>query len=302
MTVSEALAAIRSHGLGERIIYFYVADDDDRLVGVVPTRRLLTAAVDAPVADIMIAKVIAIPHTATLAEACEFFVLHKFLAFPVVDENRVVRGIVDVELYTKELFDLADVEQAPDTLFESLGFHISQLRGASPLRSFRFRFPWLLATIAGGTLCAILTSVFETTLAKSLVLAFFLALVLGLAESISIQSLTLTIQALRSSRPSLRGYLRALRREMLAAILLGIGCGSLVGIIVFVWHSAGRAGLAIGSGIFLAAIFACGFGVTVPTLLHALKLDPKVAAGPIVLALTDICTLLFYFTLAALIL
>ena len=301
MTVGEALAAIRAHGVGERIIYFYVVDDDNRLVGVVPTRRLLTAAPEVPLAQIMISAVIAIPQTATVIEACEFFVLHKFLAFPVVDADRVLIGVVDISLFTTELFDLAESEQS-DALFEALGFHIAQLRGASPLRSFRFRFPWLLATIASGTFCAVLTSAFAVTLAKSLVLAFFLTMVLGLAESVSIQSLSVAIQGLRSVKPNLRWYAKALRREALTAMFLGLGCGLLVGVIVWLWQAAALAGLVIGSGIFFAVTFACLFGLTVPTMLHALKLDPKIAAGPITLALTDICTLLVYFSLAALVL
>jgi magnesium transporter len=301
MTVGEGLAAIRQRGLGERIIYFYVVDDDSRLAGVVPTRRLLTSELDKPLAEIMIAQVIAIPHSATVLEACEFFVMHKFLAFPIVDEQRIIRGVVDVSLFAEELFDLAETEKS-DAVFEALGFHIAQLRGASPLKAFRFRFPWLLATVASGSLCALLTSVYEVTLANSLVLAFFLAMVLGLAESVGVQSLTVAIQALRGSRPNLAWYLSALRREIVTAVLLGSGCGLLVGLIVWAWRGGGLAAAVIGSGVFFAVGCACVFGLSVPALLHAFRLDPKIAAGPITLALTDLCTLLFYFTLAALVL
>src|SRR2546426_5148193 len=99
-----------------------------------------------------------------------------------------------------------------DELFEAIGFHISQVRDASPVRAFRFRFPWLLATIGSGLLCAVLASAFELTLAKSIALAFFLTLVLALGESVSIQSMTLTIQALHTMRPTLRWYVGAFRR------------------------------------------------------------------------------------------
>jgi hypothetical protein len=73
MTVQEALAAIRQHGVGERIVYFYVLDDEDRLAGVVPTRRLLIARLESPLSEIMIRQVVAIPDSATVVEACEFF-------------------------------------------------------------------------------------------------------------------------------------------------------------------------------------------------------------------------------------
>jgi magnesium transporter len=140
MTVRQALDAIRLQGVGEKIVYFYVTDAEDRLIGVLPTRRLLTAPLDKRLEEVMIKRVVA------------------------------------------------------------------------PLKAFRFRFPWLLATITSGTLCAILASVYEATLAKSIVLAFFLTLVLGLAEGVSIQSMTVTIQALRTERPSLRWYAKAFRR------------------------------------------------------------------------------------------
>jgi magnesium transporter len=234
-------------------------------------------------------------------EACEAFVLHKFLAFPVVDAARKIVGVVDVGLLTEEAFDIAEREQT-GALFESIGFRIWQVRNASPLRMFRFRFPWLLATIGSGTLCALLARAYEVTLAKSIILTFFFTLVLGLAESVSIQSMTMTIQILRVIQPNRRWYLLRLRHEAGTALLLGVGCGLVVGLIVWLWQDAGRAGFAIGASILMAVGAACFFGMSVPAALHALRLDPKIAAGPVTLALTDIFTLLFYFTLAALLL
>jgi magnesium transporter len=298
LTVQEALDAIRQRGIGEKIVYFYVVDSDDRLVGVLPTRRLLIAPLHQRVSEVMVSRAVAIPQSATVLEACEAFVLHKFLAFPVVDEQRRIVGMVDVGLLTEEAFDFAERESSEE-LFERIGFHISQVREASPLRAFRFRIPWLLATIGSGTICALLASAYELTLAKSLVLTFFLTLVLGLGESVSIQSMTLTIQALRATQPTFAWYFRAFRREAQTALLLGLACGCLVALIVWLWRGAPVAGIAIGSSILLALCAACFFGLTVPALLHALKLDPKIAAGPVTLAFTDIFTLLFYFSLAA---
>jgi len=218
-----------------------------------------------------------------------------------VDDSRKIVGVVDVGLLTEEAFDIAEREQT-DALFESIGFRVSQVRDASPVRAFRFRFPWLLATIGSGLLCALLASAFEVTLAKSIILAFFLTLILGLGESVSIQSMTLTIQALRTATPSLSWYVRTFRREAGTAVLLGTACGTLVGLIIWLWRGAGLAGFAIGASILLALCAACFFGLTVPAILHALRLDPKVAAGPVTLAFTDVFTLLFYFSLAALLL
>src|SRR5436305_10405000 len=86
-TIGEALDIIRQKGIGEKIIYFYVVDDAERLAGVLPTRRLLTAPLDQRLQEVMIPQVVAIPQSATVMETCAWFVLHKFLAFPFVYEK-----------------------------------------------------------------------------------------------------------------------------------------------------------------------------------------------------------------------
>src|SRR5262245_34565133 len=87
-TVGHALDSILVKQPDGRIIYFYVTDADGRLIGVVPTRRLLLSPRDRPLTDIMVKQVITIPQSASVLDACEFFVLHKLLAFPIVDDER----------------------------------------------------------------------------------------------------------------------------------------------------------------------------------------------------------------------
>jgi magnesium transporter len=300
-TVQQALDAIRQQGVGEKVVYFYVVDEQERLLGVLPTRRLLTSPLDQRLGEIMISRVVAIPSTMTILEACELFVMHRFLAFPVVDEERRIIGVVDVGLFTQEVLDIGEREQT-DEVFEALGFRISQVRAATPWRAFRLRFPWLLATIGSGTVCALLASAFELTIARSLVLAFFITLVLALGESVSIQSMALAVQALHGGRPGTGWFRAALRHEAGTAVLLGTGCGLLVALIICLWRGVGLAAFVIGGSIVLSLCSACLFGLCVPTLLHRFRLDPKIAAGPVTLALTDVVTLLFYFGLAALVL
>src|SRR5436853_1609827 len=307
MSVGQALERIRREGVGERVIYFFAVDSNKRLVGVLPTRRLLTSPLETRLSDIMVRRVVAIPASATVLDACEFFVLYKFFAFPVVDEQRRVVGLIDVSLFAEEM--LGEREEQPkasspvrDDIFEALGFHLEQIRGASPWRAFRFRFPWLLVTVTAGTVCAILAGAFELTLARSLVIAFFLTMVLGLNESVSAQSMSVTIQMLRSAPVTWGWFAAALRREFTTALLLGLSCGSIVALIVWFWKNDLRSAGAIGGSIALSLVTACLFGLGVPSFLHRLKLDPKIAAGPITLALADICALILYFTAARLVL
>jgi magnesium transporter len=309
MTIGEALERIRREGVGERVIYFYAVDEQKRLVGVVPTRRLLTAFLEMPLREIMVPRVVAVPATATVLEACEFFVLYKFLAFPVVDERRRVVGVIDANLFAEEILEAGESEDryrsaAPvgPEFFEALGFRIEQIRGASPWRIFRFRFPWLLVTVTGGTLSAVLARFFEATLARSLVLAFFLTMVLALNESVSMQSMSVTIHALRSVSVTRQWLATAFRREVTTALLLGISCGALVSAIVWLWRNDLRGAFVIGGSIMLSLVTACALGLGVPSLLHRSKLDLKIAAGPVTLALADFIALMIYFTAAWLIL
>ncbi len=297
MTVGEVLAAIRQQGATDAIIYYYVVDEKERLIGVLPIRRLLSAEPGVQLREIMIGRVIAIPQNSSVLDACEAFVLHKLLAFPIIDDHRRILGVVDVGLFTEEIFDLTEREKS-EQLFETLGFRISQVKDATPVRAFRFRFPWLLTTVGSGILCALLTSAFEVTLAQGLILVFFLALILGLGESVSIQSMSLAVQSLQALRPTLRWYLAALKRELTAALMLGAGCGVLVVMIIWIWRGMSVEAVVIALGIMFSLISACVYGLSVPALLHAFKLDPKVAAGPITLACTDLSTLFLYFSLA----
>ena len=298
MSVATAIETIRSRGTDDSYIYFYVADSDGKLSGVLPTRRLLAMTPETSIAEIMIRNVVAIPETATLLDACEVFVLHKFFAFPVVDAERRVVGTVDIGLFTDEVLDDDAKFTGDNDIFETIGFTIRNVRGTSPLEAFRYRFPWLSATIASGVACAFLTGFFQETLEKAIVLAFFLTLALGLGESVGIQAMTLTLHELHKGPPTLRKFLKGLLHELRVAILLGLASGTVVGTVVWLWRGNIYHAASIGISILLSLSIACVIGRSVPTTIHAMRLDPKIASGPITLALADLFTILFYFTIA----
>jgi magnesium transporter len=299
MRVEEALRFIRDRRSTEQtLIYFYVVDASSALTGVLQTRALLTAQPDERLADIMIRRVIAIPETATVLDACEFFVLHKFLAFPIVDHERRIVGVVDINLFNEEVFGIPKTHTG-DELFQAIGFHISQTRHAPPLQVVRFRFPWLLVTIGAGTVCAFLARAHEKTLQQTLIVAFFLTLVLALGESVAVQSLALVLEALRLRKVTLHWFLQTCKREALTAVPLAVAAGLVVfGVVLILDRSLWPATVISGS-LVLGLTTACLVGVTIPTLLHVAKLDLTIAAGPITLAITDIVMLLLYLSLTS---
>ncbi len=306
-TAGTALAHMREHPPPGRIIYFYVVDHNLRLVGVVPTRRLLLAPLEARMKDVMIASVIAIPTSATLLEACEFFTMHRLLAFPIVDEARRLIGVIDIEAYAEELAETSDdapaaaTSRATDDVFQLIGVRLTRSQQARPLVAFRGRFPWLLCNVAGGTLAAVLVEIYHVELNwQHAVLALFIPVVLALAESVAIQSVTLALEAFREAGPSWRELLERLRPEATTGVLLGLSTGLLVSAIAAIWQNLAVLFFIVLGGITIGVTCAAIAGLAVPHILRLLKRDPQVAAGPIALTCADVAALLAYFNLARL--
>lgn len=295
LTVGEALESIRETQPAGRIVYFYVADSDGRLRGVLPTRRLLLSPSDARLADIMIDRVVAIPKNATVLEACEFFILHKLLAFPVVDEQHRILGLVDVELYTQELSDL-DRRESQSDLFQLIGVHLTEAQLPSPPELFRRRFPWLLSTLAGGLLAAAISDLYYDVASLALVV-IFIPLVLSLAGSVTGQSVSLALRTLHGHGPAGNALLSKIKLELATGAFLGIACGLIAGAAVLLWKGHVPAVLCLVGGIVGSVACAAVLGFVMPYLLHRLSRAPQVAAGPIALALVDVVSLLVYFNI-----
>ena len=230
------------------IHYFYVVDDERDARRRRADARLLTAAPEQTVRDVMVDNVVAIPDWATVLIASEYFATRRLLAFPVVNDAGQLRGVVDVSLFTDEVIDLA--KRTYDDIFQLIGVHGTAQR--STWIAFRDRFPWLLCNIAGGLLAAFIASRFEHLLQEVIVLSLFIPIVLALGESVSMQALTLTLQGLTDGPIVWTRLFSALWKEFRTATLLGLGCGAVVG----AGGAASGAGRAVVAGsIFLAIAF-----------------------------------------------
>jgi magnesium transporter len=292
-TIAAALDAIRGAGSSTTIHYFYVVDAEEKLVGVAPTRKLLAAQPGHLVREVMIDDVVAIPDWATVLIASEYFATRRLLAFPVVNGKGELRGVVDVNLFTDDVIDLA--RQTYDDIFQLIGVHGTAQR--STWSAFRDRFPWLLCNIAGGLICAFIASRFEHLLDEVVVMALFIPIVLALGESVSMQALTLTLHGFTDGPIVWKRLGAALFKEFKTAVALGAGCGLVVGSVVMAWRGEADVAAVIFGAITLSMIVACLLGVAFPAILRAFRADPGIASGPVVLAAADVVTLLFYFGL-----
>jgi magnesium transporter len=296
-TVGKALDELRQHPPKGRIIYFYVVDEQGRLQGVVPTRRLVLSQREQPLADIMVRQVVTLPAEATVENACEFFIQHRLLALPVVDGDRRLLGVVDVELYTDELEQLGEASKGED-LFQLLGVKMTTALQRSPWLAFRHRIPWLSCNLAAGILAAFLSGIYQKELESVVALAFFIPVVLNLAESVSSQSVSLALQWLHGSPPRLTALLGRLRSEFTTGVLLGLASSLVLTLVALAWKRDVGLALCLLGGITGGVAVSAVLGITLPVVLHWLRLEPRVAAGPIVLAGADIVTIVLYFNLA----
>lgn len=294
-TVTEALETVRACPTVGRIVYFYVVDAEQRLEGVVATRKLLLSQPQVTIRELMSTTTIAIPSTATVLKACQFFADHKLLAFPVIDPERKVIGAVDINLYTEEVTEI-DRRQDADDLFQLVGIHLTEAAKVRAGPAFLGRFPWLLCNVGGGMLSALIADAYQdvSTLAA---VAPFIALVTALSESVSIQSVGLALQVLHAQPPKWGVFARKLRLELLVGLMLGGACGLVVALVAFLWKGSVVVAASLFLGITGGVVMSAGVGLALPFLMRLCHRDPQLASGPMALALADVVTLLCYFNL-----
>ncbi len=299
-TIREALEDLRQRVIDHPVVYVYAIDDSDRLVGQVPTKALLFSSPDTLVRDVMRTHITSITLETSLDEALEIFAKCRLLALPVVDNEGRLVGAIDVEQYALERLERAE-HQRVRQVFQTLGLDVDHPGLMTPLEHFRMRMPWLACNIAGGLLCAMIAWFFAELLETVVILAFFLPLVLTLGESIAMQSLTITVGADPEKRTIAAG-LRSLKNEACAALLLGLVSGVVVALVSGLWGGGMIVSLTMFAAVSTSMVFAAVAGGAVPMLLHALRLDPSVASGPVALVIADTATTALYFSLGMLLL
>jgi len=297
-TIGEALNAIRKQKITEKIFYFYVIDQEKHLKGVVSTRSLLLSPHEKKIHEILEDRIVSISASHTLKEAMEMLTEHRLLALPVVDEQNCLLGIVDIQLYLDEAIDVAKARRSSTDVFQVLGLSLEEGRAKSYWQIYKIRMPWIFCNMIGGIACAVISRVFEVVLLEVILLAMFIPLVLTLSESISMQSMSYSLQILHRPKISLKRIFYRIVSEWKMVFFLGITCGLIVGSLSLLWGDGWHPAVAIASGIIISVTITGTLGAAIPLILHAQKLDPKVAAGPVVLMFEDVITTAIYLGLA----
>lgn len=294
-TVSEAVEHLSRCQMHNDTQYIYSIDQNGVLDGVLSTRSLLFSPKEAPIANLMLREPIAIQEEETIENALRKLLKHRLLALPVVNQNNQLQGVFEI---TKSQGDNLSKGSNYNDIFQLVGFSLEELRADSTFGEFKRRLPWLFCNIAGGLSCAFISTFFDDVLSQVVAISFFIPLVLTLSESVSMQSTSISIQFLHFRGINWKKVIKRSRKEIRLALLLGLACGAIVGLIILLSQEGLEIALILASAIFTSMLFGVLFGSIVPIALHAFKLDPKIASGPVVLTLTDVITTMIYLSIA----
>ncbi len=305
LTVGELLQWIQAEGDPNTISYFYTVDDKGRLQGIVSTRDLLFSRSDASLKEIASSSVSSLRAEESVEEALKEMDQYKLLALPVLDSEGMLLGVFSVPFDEPIVFDKVPTaeERMAQDVFQLVGMTVEQGSLISSRKEWRLRMPWLLCNLFAGIVCALIASHFEFLLASVVVVSVFIPLVLTLGESVAMQSMTLSMSLLRAGPVPWSQVGSRAWRELKTSLLLSLSCSVLVGIVYFSFFEGGNGALlAISLSLIISMAIATVIAALVPLVLHLLKLDPTVAAGPIVLMVADISVTAIYLTTAMMIL
>ncbi len=309
MTVDEAISYLRRQARAhvETIYYNYVLDSEQRLRGVVSFRQLFRTPGHERIDAVMETDVVSVPEDMDQEAVARLMAQHDFGAMPVVDADGHMKGIVTVD-------DIVDVVQ------EEATEDIQKIGGMEALEApyfqtdfltmVRKRGGWLAALFIGEMLTATAMGHYEDEVARAVVLALFVPLIISSGGNSGSQASTLVIRAMALGEVRLVDWWRIAGRELMAGLALG-GLLAVIGLVrVLVWqaafHSYGlhymRVALTVSISLVGVVTWGTLSGSLLPFLLRKLRFDPASASAPFVATLVDVMGLVIYFSVAKLML
>jgi magnesium transporter len=308
--VDEALAAVRRIARSERreaMNTIYTTDSAGRVQGVMSLRELLAAPEGGKVSDIAWEEVQTVPLTADREEVARLTREYDLVAVPVVDENGVIQGVVTVD----DVIDALVEEHTEDVQrfggMEALDQPYTQIGFFSMIGK---RAPWLAALFLSEMLTTTAMGHFQDELAKAVVLALFIPLIISSGGNSGSQATSLIIRALALGEIRLQDWWKVALRELPSGLMLGAILGVLGIARILIWQRLGIGVyphpnlLALTIGVALTGVVTFGSlaGSMLPFVLQRLGFDPASASAPFVATLVDVTGLSIYFYVALLIL
>ncbi|HJS65704.1 MAG TPA: magnesium transporter [Nitrospiraceae bacterium] len=295
-SVADTMEALRSRSWDE-VGHVYLLDERSQLVGQVPIERLLAAALDTRL-DSVRGNPPLIVRADDNAETVALLAVEQHDAdVAVLDEPGRFMGAIPIG----RLLALLHEEHVDDILRMGglAAFHPAPPEVGGIARIVRARVPWLLIGLAGGFLAGGIASLFEGSLKDNITLAFFLPLVVYMADAVGTQTETILVRALAYGRVSLGAQLL---REGTVGLLIGGIVGLSAGACLLAWGGARSVALTLAVTLTLTAMIATFVASLLPIGLSRMGVDPALASGPVATVVQDILSVAVYLGIAALIL
>ena len=302
--VNRVLAHIRRYGKNsETIDVIYVTDDGGVLLDDIRIREILLVAPETKIIDLMDSRLIALSVNDPQQEAINTFRMNNRVALPVTDSNNILLGIVTVddilwianEEYTEDIQKIGGTEALDEPYLD-----------IPLLRLVKKRVGWLIILFLSEMLTATAMGFFEGQIAKAVVLALFIPLIISSGGNSGSQASTLIIQAMALGEVTVADWWRVMRREILSGLMLGITLGIIgflrIYVVAMFSNIYGNNWMPVAFTVSLALVgivlWGSLAGSMLPLLLKKLGLDPATSSAPFVATLVDVTGLIIYFSIA----
>lgn len=298
-TIGHALDHIRARGReDETSSTVFVVDEGWRLLDDLPLQRLMLAAADRRVSDLMDEQYVSLDPNTDREEAVLLMRRYYRVALPVVDPGGVLIGIVTVddvmgvaeEEATEDFYRASAIAPARDGYWES-----------STALLYRRRIGWLAGLVLVNLLSSGVIAAYEEMLLSYVALAFFIPLLIDTGGNAGSQSATIIIRAISLGEVRADQWWRAFLKEVAVGLLIG-GTLGLLGLVLGIFRGGFAIGLVVMITMIVMLLLTNLLGVVLPFLLLRFGRDPAVASGPLVTSVADAIGLLVYFWVASLVL
>jgi magnesium transporter len=307
-TISETLDYIRKNAAdSETLNIIYVIDNKGKLIDDIRIREIILAGLEKKISDLMDENFIALNVHDDQEKAVDIFKKYDRIAFPVTDNYGVLIGIVTVD----DVLDVAEEEATED---------IQKIAGVSALeepystipllRMIKKRAGWLSVLFLGEMLTASAMGFFEDEIAKAVVLALFVPLIISSGGNSGSQAATLVIRAMAVGEITLKDWWHIMRREILSGLVLGSILATIGFLRISLWEYFSNIygehwiliALTVSFSLIGVVLWGTFSGSMLPFVLKKLGLDPATSSAPFVATLVDVTGLIIYFTVAIILL